>query len=47
MIRKVVITAAGLGTRLLPATKETPKEMLPIFVKNKDGQLYMKPMFQL
>lgn len=47
MIRKVVITAAGLGTRLLPATKETPKEMLPIFVKNKDGQLYMKPLLQI
>ena len=32
MLRKAVIPAAGLGTRLLPATKELPKEMLPIFV---------------
>jgi UTP--glucose-1-phosphate uridylyltransferase len=29
-VRKVVIPAAGLGTRLLPATKVVPKEMLPI-----------------
>ena len=28
---KVVITAAGKGTRLLPFTKEMPKEMMPIF----------------
>ena len=30
MIKKVVIPAAGLGTRLLPITKALPKEMLPI-----------------
>ena len=29
-LRKVVIPAAGLGTRFLPATKSVPKEMLPI-----------------
>lgn len=29
-IRKAIIPAAGLGTRLLPATKSLPKEMLPI-----------------
>lgn len=29
-IRKAVIPAAGLGTRVLPATKSMPKEMLPI-----------------
>lgn len=29
-VRKVVIPAAGLGTRFLPATKAVPKEMLPI-----------------
>ena len=29
-IEKVVIPVAGLGTRLLPATKSQPKEMLPI-----------------
>lgn len=29
-IRKAVIPAAGFGTRFLPATKATPKEMLPI-----------------
>ncbi len=32
-IRKAVIPAAGLGTRFLPATKATPKEMLPIVDK--------------
>jgi UTP--glucose-1-phosphate uridylyltransferase len=30
MIRKAVIPAAGFGTRFLPATKASPKEMLPI-----------------
>lgn len=29
-VRKAVIPAAGWGTRFLPATKATPKEMLPI-----------------
>ncbi len=32
-IRKAVIPAAGLGTRLLPATKAVPKEMMPIGIK--------------
>ena len=32
-IRKAVIPAAGLGTRLLPATKAVPKEMMPIVNK--------------
>ena len=29
-IEKAVIPVAGLGTRLLPATKSQPKEMLPV-----------------
>ncbi|MFA5099168.1 MAG: UTP--glucose-1-phosphate uridylyltransferase [Candidatus Paceibacterota bacterium] len=33
MIKKLIIPAAGLGTRLLPATKTMPKEMLPIVDK--------------
>ena len=32
-VRKAVIPAAGLGTRVLPATKVMPKEMLPIVDK--------------
>ena len=32
-IYKAVIPAAGLGTRFLPATKATPKEMLPVVDK--------------
>lgn len=32
-IKKVVIAAAGYGTRFLPATKNQPKEMLPIIDK--------------
>ncbi|MCC6052159.1 MAG: NTP transferase domain-containing protein [Fervidicoccaceae archaeon] len=44
-IRKVLVPAAGLGTRLLPATKETPKEMLPIFTVFK-GKIVTKPLLQ-
>ncbi len=32
-VRTAVIPAAGLGTRLLPATKSLPKEMLPVVDK--------------
>ena len=32
-VRKAVIPAAGLGTRVLPASKAMPKEMLPIVDK--------------
>lgn len=33
MIKKAVIPVAGLGTRMLPATKAIPKEMLPLVDK--------------
>ncbi len=32
-LKKVIIPVAGLGTRMLPATKAIPKEMLPIIDK--------------
>lgn len=32
-VRKAVVPVAGLGTRFLPATKATPKEMLPVVDK--------------
>jgi UTP--glucose-1-phosphate uridylyltransferase len=32
-VTKAIIPAGGLGTRFLPATKSTPKEMLPILEK--------------
>jgi UTP-glucose-1-phosphate uridylyltransferase len=32
-VTKAVIPSAGLGTRFLPATKATPKEMLPVVDK--------------
>jgi UTP--glucose-1-phosphate uridylyltransferase len=47
MIRKVIIPAAGLGTRLFPATKEQPKEMLPIFTRTDHGDMAVKPVVQL
>lgn len=40
------MTAAGAGTRLLPATKELAKEMIPLFTKTKDGYPILKPMLQ-
>ncbi|HYY92166.1 MAG TPA: sugar phosphate nucleotidyltransferase [Candidatus Dormibacteraeota bacterium] len=47
MLTKAVIPAAGLGTRLLSATKESPKEMLPVFSTTKSGELCLKPIVQL
>lgn len=44
---KCVITVGGLGTRLLPLTKEIPKEMLPIYSKSPDGKLLLKPILQV
>jgi len=46
-IRKVVVPAAGLGTRLFPATKEQPKEMLPIFSNTASGDMSVKPVVQV
>ena len=46
MIRKAVLPSAGLGTRLLPITKELPKEMLPIFVRGRDERQCVKPVLQ-
>jgi UTP--glucose-1-phosphate uridylyltransferase len=46
-ITRVVIPAGGIGTRLLPATKEQPKEMLPLFSPSQNGKLLLKPLVQL
>lgn len=43
---KCVITAAGKGTRLLPFTKELPKEMMPIFTYS-NNQKKVVPLLQL
>lgn len=42
MVDTAVIAAAGKGTRLMPATKEQPKEMLPIISQNM-----VKPILHL
>lgn len=44
---KCVFTVAGLGTRLLPVTKELPKEMLPIFDISLKEKIILKPFLQL
>jgi UTP--glucose-1-phosphate uridylyltransferase len=44
---KAVILAAGLGTRLLPVTKEMPKEMFPIFSAGTGGKPCLKPLLQI
>ena len=44
---KAVIPAAGTGTRLLPTTKEQPKELLPVFSRSADGKALVKPILQL
>lgn len=46
-INKVVITAAGTGTRLLPFTKEIPKEMMPIYDMNEMKKMVLKPVLQV
>jgi UTP--glucose-1-phosphate uridylyltransferase len=47
-IKKVVITAAGRGARLFPLTKETPKEMIPIYVKSsKNAKPVLKPILHV
>ena len=43
---KVVITAAGKGTRLLPFTKEMPKEMMPIFSRSFTNNRVVLPLLQ-
>lgn len=44
---KAVITAGGLGTRLLPTTKEIPKELLPLYSRGENGEILVKPVLQL
>jgi len=44
---KCVLTVAGMGTRLLPLTKELPKEMLPIYSRTKSDELVLKPILQV
>ena len=46
-IDTVVIPAAGLGTRLFTWTKESPKEMVPIFYKIKDDKILIKPLLEI
>ena len=45
MINTAVIPAAGLGTRLLTGTKETPKEMMPLF-DNTDKIIITRPLIE-
>ena len=47
MINKIVIPAGGLGTRLLPVTKEIPKEMMPLFLQGGNGEIIVKPLIQI
>ena len=46
-VNKVVLPVAGKGTRLLPVTKEQPKEMLPIFSNDKNNKNRVVPIIQL
>ena len=46
-INKVVLPVAGSGTRLLPVTKEQPKEMLPVFSLGLKGEKRVSPIIQL
>lgn len=46
MIEHAVIPAAGLGTRLLPASKNVPKEMFPL-PRNIGGRIILYPTLQI
>jgi len=46
MTMRAIVTAAGLGTRLLPYSKEIPKEMSPIFTGNSLNEPSVKPILQ-
>src|SRR5436309_16025392 len=41
-----MITAGGIGTRLLPFSKEIPKEMFPIITCDDNNSLQLKPLVQ-
>src|SRR5262245_63737665 len=43
---KAIITAGGMGTRMLPFSKEIPKEMFPIITYNGRQTLELKPLVQ-
>ena len=45
-VTKIVTTAAGKGTRLLPFTKEMPKEMMPIFSRSSKTYKQVIPLSQ-
>jgi len=45
MIDTVVIPAAGLGTRLLTYSKESPKEMVPLF-HSVEGNTVLLPLVE-
>lgn len=45
-VEKAVLTAGGLGTRLLPLTISMPKEMFPLF-SLCNGRLCVKPILQI
>lgn len=47
IIDTAIVPVAGLGTRMLPATKEQPKEMLPVPVRDPKYGLVFKPLLQL
>src|SRR5215510_7301930 len=42
---EAIITAGGMGTRMLPFSKKIPKEMFPIFTYTRHG-LELKPLVQ-
>ena len=47
-VRKAVIPVAGLGTRLLPATKVIPKELVPVVarpsIEDRDQGIHQGPI---
>ena len=43
---RALITAGGIGTRLLPFSKEMPKEMFPIVTLDENNSIQLKPLIQ-
>ena len=48
-MKTAVVTTAGLGTRLLTTTKDSPKTLLPLYDRSSDrnAELLLRPLIEI